>query len=198
MAAATSTVQVVVNQELADLLKDLMRREVLVGIPGDSPSRPVVPGEKTPPSNALIGYVQEFGDDERGTPARPFLMPGVEAAKDAIVKGLKRAAKGVLDGKLEALDAGLTQAGLAAETSVKNTILNGPFAPLAESTLKARARRKTAKGKPSQAETSKAARAELAARAAGADASTDARPLYDTHSLFNSITYVVRDKGKDR
>lgn len=191
--STTTRIESVVALKLTDATKALLRRECLVGIPGDGPARPPAPGEKTPPSNAVIAYVQEFGDEEHNVPARPFLEPGVKAASDAIVKALKRAAQSGLDGDPGGLDAGLTAAGNAAVASVKATILSGNFAPLSEGTLQARARRRTEKGRPSQAETSKAARRELAQRAAGEAASTDARPLYDTHSLFNSITSVNRD-----
>ena len=196
--AASSSLKITIDlsKALEDATKELLRRDLLIGIPGDAPARPAVPGEKSPPSNAVIGYMQEFGDDEHNVPARPFLMPGVDDAKSAIAAGFKAAGMAVLDGKADGLENGLRAAGLAAQAAVKKKILDGEFAPLAESTLKARARRRLTNGKLSQAQTSKAARAELAARAAGADASTDAKPLYDTHSLFNSITFVIRDRAR--
>ncbi|WP_158810462.1 hypothetical protein [Beijerinckia sp. L45] len=195
--AATSSLRITVDlsKDLEKATKDLVRRELLIGIPGDGPARPPEPGEKTPPSNALLGYVAENGDEELKIPARPFLLPGVEDARDAITKGLTRAGKAVLDGDPNGLEVGFAMAGAAAVAAVKKKILEGSFAPLADSTLEARARRKRANGKLSQAESSKAARLELANRAAGVDQSTDAKPLYDTHSLFNSITYVIKDKG---
>ncbi|MDR3488808.1 MAG: hypothetical protein P4M05_28385 [Bradyrhizobium sp.] len=196
MAAVSSfKVTVDLSRDLEKATKTLLSRELLIGIPGDSTPRPEDKDGKQV-SNAVIGYVQETGDEERGTPARPFLLPGVSAAKDPIAKGFKMAGRLVLDGDASGLDKGLTAAGLAAVAQVKRTILEGNFAPLAESTLKARARRRLASGKLSQAETSKAARRELAAREAGALPSTDARPLYDTHSMFNSITFVIKDKGQ--
>ena len=196
--AVTSSLSITVDlsKDLLKATKDLLRRQLLIGIPGDGPARPPAPGEKTPPSNALIAYVQEFGDEERGTPERPFLMPGIEDAKAAITSGLQKAGKSVLSGNPDGLDAGLALAGEAAVDAVRRKILEGDFAPLAESTLKARARRRLKSGKFSQAETSKAARRELAARAAGEMASTDAKPLYDTHSMFNAITYVIKDKDR--
>ena len=197
--AVTSLLSITIDlsKDLEKATKALLRRELLIGIPGDAPARPPEPGEKTPPpSNALVAYVQEFGDEEHRTPERPFLMPGIEDAKDKIAAGLTKAGKAVLDGKLDGLEAGLAMAGAAAVVSVKRKILEGDFAPLAESTLLARARRKRANGQLSQAETSKAARRELAARAAGELASTDAKPLYDTHSMFNAITYVIKDKSQ--
>ena len=197
MAAVSSALKIKVDlgKALEAATRDLLKRQVFVGIPGSSPREPE-PGEKNPPNNAVIAYMQEYGDEEHHVPARPFLLPGVEAATAPIVKGLKKAGEAALTGDAGGRDAGFAQAGLAAQASVKKTILTGEFAPLAESTLKARARRRNGSGKLSQAQTSKAARAELAARAGGADASTDARPLYDTHSMFNAVTYVVQDKSK--
>lgn len=196
--AAVSSLRLTLDlsKALQDATQTLLKRELLVGIPGDSPARSPEPGEPTPPSNAVIAYVQEFGDDEKNIPARPFLMPGVANAKPDIVKGLESAGRAVLDGQAGGLERGLTSAGLAAQVAVKKKIIDGPFAPLSERTLQGRAERLTSKGKASQSESSKAARRELANRDAGELPSTDAKPLYDTHSLFNAVTYVVRDKGQ--
>ena len=168
--------------------RELLQNQVLVGIPGSSERAPEA-GEKQAPSNALIGYVQEFGSEDKGIPARPFLYPGVEAKREQIAVGMGKAGKAGLDGNLAGVQAGLSAVGLIAQASVKDKLLNGAFAPLADATLKARARR------GGRGETTMAAKRELASRAAGNAPSVDARPLYDTHSLFNAITYVVDRKG---
>lgn len=192
--AASSSMKITLDltRELEAATKTLLKRDLLVGIPGDSAPRVEADGKEV--GNAVLGYVHEFGDDSRNIPARPFLFPGVEAAKDAIVAGMEQAGRSVLDGNASGMDKGLTAAGLAAQAKVKQTILDGNFAPLSERTLEARARRLAASGKLSMAETSKAARKELAARRAGELPSADAKPLYDTGSMFNAITYVIRDK----
>ena len=167
----------------------LRKRIVLVGIPAAAVDHP---GSEV--SNALIGYVQETGSPAKNIPPRPFLTPGVADAKDKIVAAFKKGGKAVLSGDPAAVDRALTESGEAAVAAVRTKILSGPFTPLADSTLKARARRKQGNGRLSQTKSSKDARRELAARAAGAEASTDARPLYDTFSLFNSITYVIKNR----
>jgi hypothetical protein len=70
------------------------------------------------------------------------------------------------------------------QNAVRTKITDGPFAPLADSTLRARARR----GR-------KGAVAELKSRAQGnAPNNANAKPLIDTGQLRKSITYVVRKK----
>ena len=195
--AATSSLRLTVDlsEALKKATQDLLRKDLLVGIPADSAPRPPEPGEKAaPPPNSLLGYLHEFGDDEKKIPARPFLMPGVENAKPQIVKGLEIAGRAVLDMQANGLEKGLTYAGEFAVASVQKKIIDGPFAPLSARTLEDRARRRNDNGRLKQGETNKAARRELANRAAGELPSADAKPLYDTHSLFSSVTFVVRDK----
>lgn len=175
-------------------VRKLLKREVLIGIPADKAARS--DGDGSPVNNAAIGYAMEFGDPERNIPERSFLRPGVEAVRDKAVENLKIAAQAALIGNEATIDARLHAVGLIGQTSVRQKILSGPFAPLSNRTLEARASRRNGKGKLSQAATSKQARKELAGRAKGAAPSTDAKPLYDTHSLFNSINYIVRPKGK--
>lgn len=136
----------------------IARAKVLVGIPANESAR-----SDDPIGNAGIGYIQEFGSPAQNIPARPFLIPGVKAVQDDCVQMLEEAAKEVLDdGKMTAA---LTKAGIIASNSVKATITKGEgFAPLAESTLKAR-QRKGFKG---------------------------TKPLIRTGQLRNSITYIVK------
>jgi hypothetical protein len=176
-------------------IKALLKGQVLVGVPEGSDRAPEK-GEKSPPNNATIAYIQEYGAPEANIPARPFLLPGVESVTEAAAATYKRAATAVFSGDLSAADAAHTKVGLIAQTAIKKKILSGSFAPLSERTLQARARRTNPSGKLSKAATSVQAREELASRASGGDASAgNAKPLYDTHSLFNSINYVIRGKG---
>ena len=123
-------------------MAQLLKTRLLVGIPGDSTREPE-PGQKGAPiSNGALGYILEHGDDEHNLPARPFLVPGVRAAMPEITKGMHRAAVGALSGKPAEIKSGFDQAGLAAQVSVKMTMKAGPFAPLAVSTIEARARRR--------------------------------------------------------
>ena len=161
-------------------IRDLTKQVVLVGVP-DSTA-----GRKTGPiSNAAIGYIQETGDPSHNLPARPFLVPGVSkiAAKAADMLGAG-AAK-ALDGDRQAGAASLVKAGLLAQNSVRATLTAGEgFAPLAPSTIAARARRG-----------SKGAKAAMKAAAAGQPpAPSNVRPLIDTGQLRAAITFVLRKR----
>lgn len=180
---------------LSTNVRKLLKNEVLVGIPSQTAARTGEDGDTL--SNAAIGYLMETGVPEQNIPARPFLAPGVARVQGSLVDGLKTAAQASLIGDDATIGRQFAKIGLTAQASVKQTILDGSFAPLSERTLRARASRRTAKGKLSGSESSKAARRELASRAEGnLPSAADAKPLYDTHSLFNSITYVIRPKGR--
>ena len=190
--AARSSVSVALDKsgDLQKAIKGMLRREVAIGIPDSGAERQPEDGEKgTPPSNALIGYVMEFGDDEKRIPPRPFLIPGVEDAKDQIVKQLAKAGGVALSGSSEAVDRGLGAAGLVGQNAVRAKITDGPFTPLSQATIEARARR----GR-------KGAKQYLKLQGQGVpeDVLQDAalvKPLIDSGQLRASITYVVRNKG---
>ena len=178
----------------------LVKTRLLVGIPGDSAPREPEPGQKgTPPPNAVIGYIQEHGDDELHIPPRPFLVPGVRDAMPAIVKGLHKAAVSALSGKPEGIAAGFEAAGLKAVASVQARMNAGPFAPLAVSTIKARARRRYPDtGKLHNTKASREARSFLKLKAEGTPewalhGAGLAQPLIDTRSLYRSVVYIVKD-----
>ncbi len=152
-------------------MRRLTEQEVLIGIPDENAARAEeeaadkkAAGE--PITNAGLGYVNEFGRPEDNIPARPFLVPGVESAKDRVAKVLGAAARKTLEGDPDAAAAGLTKAGLIAETAVKSKIDEGPFAPLAPATLAERKRR----------------------------GRTGEKPLIDTAQMQRSVTHVVRPK----
>lgn len=137
-------------------------KRVLIGIPAPENGR-----NDGVIGNAALGYVHERGSGVRNIPARPFLVPGVQAAEPLTLKTLKVTAQQMLAGKSEAIDRGLNAAGLIAQSSVKRTLKAGEgFAPLAPATLAAR-RRKGFRGES---------------------------PLIRTGQLLNSITYVVRER----
>lgn len=163
-------------------VKDLTLKRVLIGIPEDKAARP----DDANASNAVIGYVLETGDPSRNLPARPFLVPGVESVTDDAVTKLQRAGVKALEGDTQATETALTSIGLNAAGAVKDKMDAGPFAPLADATLRARISAK--KGGDAGAS------AELKRREQGLPPSTDyAQPLIDTGNLQNSITYVIRD-----
>ncbi|MFJ6322265.1 MULTISPECIES: hypothetical protein [unclassified Rhizobium] len=155
-----------------DILKQiraLTKQEVLIGVPDENAGRQPEEGEKQEPiSNAEIGYVMEFGLPEKNIPARPHLVPGVEEATDQLGNILQAGAEKALSGDKEAIDLALNKAGLAGQNAVRKKVNEGPFQELSEKTLAARRRR----------------------------GRTGEKPLIDTGQYRNSLTYVIRPKGK--
>lgn len=151
-------------ETLHDGLPDLLRRmaavaqrDVLVGIPA---------GEQRDdgPTNAEIGYQNEFGSPANNIPARPHLIPGVAAVQDKAVARLTQAASAAATGRMSDAERHLHAAGLIAQSSVRRTLTSAAYRPLSERTLAER-------------------------RARGR---TGTKPLIDTGQYRNSITYVVR------
>ncbi len=177
------------SKEILARLKSL-KSAVLVGIPAANAAREAEDGEPPPAiDNAALGYVMEFGSPANNIPPRPFLVPGVEDAKDKIVAGLRRAVVAALAGDREKMVGALNRVGLAAQKSVQAKMTEGPFAPLAEETKAARLRRKAAYKNAGEKR-----RANMMAKYLAGDFT----PLVDTGQLRNSITYVVRDGKRKR
>ena len=151
-------------QMITDALPDLLRRlaavaqrDVLVGVPA---------GEERDdgPTNAEIGYQNEFGSPANNIPARPHLIPGVAAVQDKAVARLTQAASAAATGRMSDAERHLHAAGLIAQNSVRRTLTTAAYRPLSERTLAER-------------------------RARGR---TGTKPLIDTGQYRNAITYVVR------
>lgn len=162
---------IVTKDKTAELLKAIValtQSEVLVGIPADSSAREPEPGEKEAPSNALLGYVHEFGSPELNIPERPFLIPGVSSVRDKAAARMKKIAQEALNGDVSKVEQGLNIVGLMAQSAVQERITEGPFTPLADITLA----RRRARGR------------------------TGDKPLLDSGQLRRSITYTIRTKGK--
>lgn len=143
----------------------LTKLKAYVGIPADAQARqPDGALEAQPPSNAVIGYLMENGEPERNLPARPHLLPGIEAAMPQIAPRLEALGKAALQGDISAIQKGLTAVGIIGENAVKAQITDGSFAPLSDRTLKAR----QARGR------------------------TGTKPLIDTGQYRRAITHVVK------
>lgn len=151
-------------ETLHDGLPDMLRRmaavaqrDVLVGIPA---------GEQRDdgPTNAEIGYQNEFGSPANNIPARPHLIPGVAAVQDKAVARLTQAASAAATGRMSDAERHLHAAGMIAQSSVRRTLTTAAYRPLSERTLAER-------------------------RARGR---TGTKPLIDTGQYRNSVTYVVR------
>lgn len=174
---------------VADAVRLLAEREVLVGYPAETSERKAdEDGQQPELTNAALGYIHENGDPERNIPERPHLGPGVARVSDAIQTTMRRIAKQTLDGNPEAIEQGLHQVGLKAKVSAQNMISEGIPPPLADATLLARTRRASSKG-------AKGAKKELERRAQGLKPSTEfAKPLLETSQLRSAINYVIRDR----
>jgi hypothetical protein len=169
--------------KLKESFEELVKREVLVGVPSDKAARK----EKDAPSNAMLAYIHDNGSPARNIPARPFMKPGIEKVKGDIEQVMKIGATSCLDGEKSGGDRALVRAGLIAQASIRSVINEGIDPALAASTLRGRIRaRRGAKG----------AKAELANRAAGLgeSATGSAKPLIVTGQLRNSINFVIREK----
>ena len=151
-------------QMITDALPDLLRRlaavaqrDVLVGVPAGE-------ARDDGPSNAEIGYQNEFGSPANNIPARPHLLPGVAAVQDKVATRLTQAADAAASGRVSDAERHLHAAGLLAQNSVRRTLTTTAYRPLSERTLAER-------------------------RARGR---TGTKPLIDTGQYRRSITYVVR------
>lgn len=132
-----------VAQALASI-SELVKKDVLVGIPDSAPER----RDETPLSNAQIGYIQEFGSPINNIPERPFLIPGVENARPEVLEEFRGGAKAALDGNTSQVERSLVRAGIQAQNAVRAKIQDGPFLPLKPTTLAARRRRGRTGDKP--------------------------------------------------
>lgn len=178
-------------EELRDMLRQLVEKEVLVGFPEDTTARdPSLQTQSAPDiTNAALGYIHDNGQPEQNIPARPFMYPGMANAKEAATRHLAWTARQVLNRTgVDAIDQGFNRVGLSVQAAVRRKINEGVPPPLSEWTLRDRARR----GR-------KGAKQELANRAAGLPASTDlAKPLVDTGQLRNAVNYVIRKRKQRR
>ncbi|WP_374572781.1 hypothetical protein [Phenylobacterium sp.] len=147
-------------------LEELVRKRVLVGVPADTTERQPDPDAPEPITNAALAYIHDNGSPAANIPARPFMRPGIEDAKEEIAGRMKATAKAVLAGAPDAADRGLHAVGMAAANSIKAKITDGAFAPLAPATIAKR----RARGRTSE------------------------KPLTDTGQMRNAITYVVAPK----
>jgi len=179
----TTTVVQDHTAELMRSIRQLVKREVLVGIPSDKTER-MAQGEAI--NNATIGYIMEHGSPAKNIPARPHLIPGIANARPAILERFEKAARAGLQGDVAEADRQLSAAGMLAASSVKALITAGLSPALADATLASRVRRNRA---------AKGAAAELARRAQGIAPGSDlAKPLIESGQYRNAITYVLKTK----
>lgn len=170
--------------KLAQALSALVKDDLLLGFPQEKEAVRSDDG-KTPITNAALGYIHDKGAPEQNIPARPFMLPGVEDARDGITRALSGGLRAVIaGGGVAAASAALIKAGLRGQMAIRKKINEGIAPPLSERTLQARASR----GR-------KGARQELENRQAGLPASTAlAKPLVDTAQMRNAVNFAVRSR----
>lgn len=181
----------VITDNVASVIRSvnmLVNKDVLVGIPA-GPDRT----EGQPITNAEIGYVQEFGSPANNVPERPFLIPGVQDAQEAVADQFRAAAVAALTGNPSQVEVRLNRAGLLAVNSVKARISSNIAPALSPETIKNRHKGRKTK---SMRKNEKAYLDLVAGGAQPADAQSAAGivSLINTGELRNSITYVIRNK----
>jgi hypothetical protein len=146
-------------------MKELARREVLVGVPESKAGR-----KEGTINNARLAYIHDNGSPLAGIPPREFLRPGIKDDQEELARRLGQAGRASLNGDADGVTRALHATGLEAQKAIRHKITVGPFTPLKASTVRARARKhKGRKG-------------------------TSTTPLVDTGQLRNAINYVVNEK----
>jgi len=117
--------------EMLTKLRKLRGSDVLVGIPTDKVQRS---GDKI--NNASLAFIHENGSSLAHIPARPFLKPGIENARQLIAKQLAAAGQAVLEGNPAGATQFLNKAGQVGVNSVKRMFDNNTWPANAPSTIK--------------------------------------------------------------
>lgn len=170
-----------VADRLISRVKALAQKNVEVGIPGDKAAR-----SDGGLNNAQLGYLHEKGVPERGLPARPFLIPGVEKSTPQIVAFIKSAAPKVLKGEMSN-ERILNGVGLLAVSSVRKVWDDNNWAPLKESTIKKKVAKQSNRGNAKYKEAK--SKADVTGNIETMRGSFQI--LVDTGALRQSITYVI-------
>ncbi len=162
------TTQVIKNRarDLDKALRTMAKREVLVGIPSDSADNDRSDDPEL--TNADIGMINEFGAPGANIPARPHLIPGIDAIRPEAARRLSKAAERILklrESPGAIADNALESVGILGRDAVVQKINDVLSPALAPATLAARKRQ-------------------------GFEGET---PLIVTGAYKQSITYVVDD-----
>lgn len=118
---------------------------------------------------AYVAAIQEFGNPAGNIPSRPFFRNAI-SKNDGWKDLASKAMNAVVEGRM-GLDQALNQMGLRMAADVKDSITDGSYEPLKQSTLDARQSRKRTQGVAS-------------------------KPLIDTGQMLQSVTYAVNGEMK--
>lgn len=160
----TATVVLDKMVNITKAVEALTKSKVYVGIPAAKTERKAGDGEEV--NNAMLGYIHDTGSPANNIPERPFLASGVRTVQSELVEVFHSAGVKAFNGNTAGVMASYQKAGLIAQTAVKKKIVEGPFVPLSDRTL----RRRKARGR------------------------TGEKPLIDTAQMLNSVSYVIRDR----
>lgn len=154
-------------KRIMESIQHLTQYDCLVGFPDSGAAR----NEPGAPTNAYIAFIQERGSPAANIPARPFMIPGINAVRNRAIKLLEKAALAALEGDAEKSRIILNQLGLLGVAAVQRAITVGAGWPaLSPRTLAAR-------------------------RARGV---TRTHPLIDTGQLRQHVEYVIRRNSRRR
>ena len=123
------------SEAIKKMLAELEKKEIRVGFFENSKYTDGTP-------IAYVAAIQEFGYGP--IPPRPFMRPAEEENKGKWLKGIAAGVRGVIAGNVT-LDHALEQVGMVAAGDVRKAIKAVTAPPLAESTVRARHRRKKGK-----------------------------------------------------
>lgn len=168
-------------------IRDLVGKQVLVGIPEDKTSR-TQSGQIT---NAELGYIHETGAPGANIPARPWLVPGVHKAASKYLPHLRAACNAALDGDATQATQWLARAGIVAENYAKREISTGDFVPLKPATVAARRNSRDTQSRR-KGESRYMELVDAGMSPASAQAATGIHPLINTGQMRNAVTSVVR------
>ena len=171
----------------------LTGQRVLVGVPAQTT------GREDETTNATLAYIHDNGSPANNIPARPFMRPGIAAAKKDIEARLKVAANAALNESVSSVDNALGSAGQVASDRIRMAITNGNFAPLSPETIRGRARSRGTKSRREDeklylSEYKRLRRSGMDSEAAALSAQSlsGIKPLINTSEMLKSITYVIR------
>lgn len=164
---------------LMNRLNDLAKNEILVGIPQ---SEAWVSGQAA--NNALLGYIHEFGSPANNIPARPFLIPSIEANKEVIANQIKKAANLFMENKEDSGIRQLEKLGGWIRDSIKSKIGSNIQPALSPLTIAARNARHKSRRRFYEVEIN----GKIYQRSEMSTARTNT--LIDTGAMQQSVNYV--------
>jgi hypothetical protein len=198
---------------LAKALNALGSKELVIGIPAEKNER----SGDSPIGNAAIGYIHEFGSAAQNIPARPHLREGILDQKEVIKGHLEGLARNVLVSGIalrgnvgSMVNRYFHEIGRIARDSVKNKIQEGLEPQIQPESLLGRVTARSLRREyqrelreeafpsvRSRQERMRLARQRRHGLTLIEKARSEvggAKPLWDTGSYRNAITYAIRDK----